>query len=59
MKLSELINGKDDVNVNKGGFIVKGWRGAKDEWLKIMDEEFKDDLCHEAIAVVNCLVKGK
>ena len=59
MKLSELINGKDDVNVNKGGFKVKGWKGAKDEWLKIMDEEFKDDLCHEAIAVVNCLVKGK
>lgn len=59
MKLSELINGKPDVNVNKGGFIVKGWKGAKDEWLKIMDEEFKDDLCLSAVAVANCLVKGK
>lgn len=59
MRLSELINGKDDVKVNKGGFTVKGWKGAKDEWLKIMDEEFKNDLCLEAIAIVNCLVKSK
>lgn len=58
MLLSELINGKDDVTVNKSGFKVKGWRGAKDEWLKIMDEEFKDDLCLEAYSVVNCLVKS-
>lgn len=59
MKLSELFNGKPDVNVNKGGFVVKGWKGAKDEWLKIMDDEFGDDLCVEAVAIANCLVKGK
>lgn len=58
MLLSELINGKDDVKVKKDGFTIRGWRGAKDEWLDIMDSEFKNDLCLEAHAVVNCLVRG-
>lgn len=57
MKLSELINGNPDVKVNKGGFTVKGWRGAKDEWLAEMDRDFKDCTCHNAWAVANCLVK--
>lgn len=58
MLLSELINGKDDVKVKKGGFTIRGWKGAKNEWLDIMDTEFKNDLCLEAYAVVNCLVRG-
>lgn len=57
MKLSELINGHPEVKVNKGGFTVKGWRGAKDEWLAEMDRDFKDCTCHNAWAVANCLVK--
>lgn len=57
MKLSELINGNPDVKVNKGGFKVKGWRGAKGEWLSIMDSDYSDCECHDAWAVANCLVK--
>lgn len=58
MKLSEFINGKADCYVNHGsGIKTKGWRGAKDEWLAMMDEEFKDDLCVDAWAVANCLVR--
>lgn len=57
MKLSELINGNPDVKVNKGGFKIKGWRGAKDEWLSIMDKDYSDCECRGAWAVANCLVK--
>lgn len=57
MMLSELINGKSDCYVNKGGIKVKGWRGAKNEWLAMMDEEFHNDTCLDAWGVVNCLVK--
>jgi hypothetical protein len=38
---------------------VKGWKGAKDEWLSMMDDEFKDDMCLDAWAVANCLVRAK
>jgi hypothetical protein len=29
------------------------------EWLSMMDEEFKGDTCLDAWAVANCLYKGK
>lgn len=54
MKLSELINGNPDVTVNGN---QKGWKGAKDEWLAVMDNEYADCICHDAWAVANCLVK--
>lgn len=57
MKLSELINGKSDCYVNKAGIKVKGWRGAKNEWLAMMDDEFHNDECLDAWGVVNCMVK--
>ena len=57
MKLSDLINGNPNVKVNKGGFTIKGWRGAKDEWLNEIESNFKDCTCHDAWAVANCLVK--
>ena len=57
MKLSELINGYPNCYVNKGGIKVKGWKGAKTEWLDMMDEEFHNDTCLDAWGVVNCLVK--
>ena len=60
MKLSEFINGYENCYVNKGhGLKVKGWKGAKDEWLSMMDDEFKDDMCLDAWAVANCLVRAK
>lgn len=59
MKLSEFINGYSDCYVNKGhGLKTKGWKGAKEEWLSMMDEEFKSDTCLDAWAVANCLHKG-
>ena len=57
MMLSELINGKSDCYVNKSGIKVKGWRGAKNEWLAMMDDEFHNDECLDAWGVVNCMVK--
>lgn len=57
MKLSELINGYAGCYVNKGGIKVKGWKGAKNEWLAMMDEEFHNDECLDAWGVVNCMVK--
>lgn len=57
MMLSELINGKPDCYVNKSGIKVKGWRGAKNEWLAMMDDEFHNDECLDAWGVVNCMVK--
>ncbi len=60
MKLSEFINGYEDCYVHQGhGLKVKGWKGAKDEWLSMMDSEFKDDYCLDAWAVANCLVRVK
>lgn len=60
MKLSEFMNGYENCYVNKGhGLKVKGWKGAKEEWLAMMDVEFKGDLCLDAWAVANCLVKSK
>ncbi|APR70750.1 hypothetical protein [Acinetobacter haemolyticus] len=60
MKLSEFINGYEDCYVNKGhGLKVKGWKGAKEEWLSMMDEEFHNDTCLDAWAVANCLVRAK
>ena len=57
MKLSEFINGYENCYVNRGhGLRVKG---AKDEWLSMMDDEFKDDMCLDAWAVANCLVRAK
>lgn len=41
------------------GLKTKGWKGAKEEWLSMMDEEFKGDTCLDAWAVANCLYKGK
>ena len=59
MKFSEFINGYPDCYVNHGhGLQAKGWKGAGDYWLSIMDEEFHGDLCHDAWAVANCLVRG-
>ncbi|HEE6447420.1 TPA: hypothetical protein R7R87_003145 [Acinetobacter baumannii] len=37
---------------------TQGWKGAKEEWLSMMDEEFKGDTCLDAWAVANCLHKG-
>lgn len=60
MKLSEFINGYENCYVNKGhGLKVKGWKGAKEEWLSMMNEEFHNDTCLDAWAVANCLVRGK
>lgn len=55
--LTEIINGISDCKVrHKAGLTTKGWRGAKEEWLKIMDDEWSDYTCIHAEAVVNCLV---
>ena len=59
MKFSEFLNGYADCYVNHGnGLKTKGWKGAGDYWLSIMDEEFHGDLCHDAWAVANCLVRA-
>ena len=45
--------------VAMNGLRVKGWKGAKDEWLSMMDDELKNDMCLDAWAVANCLVRAK
>ena len=58
MKFSEFINGYPDCYVNHGhGLQTKGWKGAGDYWLEMMDKEFPDCICHDARATANCLVK--
>lgn len=58
MSLTELIDGKDACYVSHGnGLKTKGWVGAKDAWVKMMDSEYPDDLCVDAWAVANCLVR--
>lgn len=61
MKLSEFINGYENcyVYMDKDGSREEGWKGAKEEWLSMMDDEFKDDMCLDAWAVANCLVRAK
>lgn len=55
--LTELINGMSDCKVkDKTGFTTRGWKGAKDEWLKIMDEDYPNYDCIQDYVVVNCLV---
>lgn len=59
MKFSEFMNGYQDCYVNHGGGLkTKGWKGAGDFWLSMMDDEFAGATCHDAWAVANCLVKG-
>lgn len=59
IKFHEFINGNADCYVNHGnGLKTKGWRGASAEWLAMMDNDFKGDLCIDAWAVANCLVRG-
>ncbi|MFU8927774.1 hypothetical protein [Acinetobacter puyangensis] len=58
MKLTEFFDGYDNCYVNRGnGLKTKGWKGAGDFWLSMMDEEFAGATCHNAWAIANCLVK--
>lgn len=58
MAFSQFIKGYEDCYVNRGnGIFTKGWKGAAEFWLDMMDEEFAGSLCHDAWAVANCLVK--
>lgn len=58
MRLSEFFNGYADCYTHHGhGLKTKGWKGAKDYWLDLIEAEYPNAKFHSAIATANCLVK--
>lgn len=58
MKLTEFFNGYADCYIHRGqGLKTKGWKGAKDYWLDLIEAEYPNCTFHTVTATANCLSK--